>query len=321
MDTGTEVRRRRFGGGTVGSAVTPAAPHRGPRPRRVGDADHLPQLDRHRDRVLQVPAALTRVGIERGRAGRPVSTRSRCQDSVNASRIPEHMPWPANGGIRWAASPANSTGPPASAPPSGRGTCRRCVARADLSWPMPDRRAGSQTNRDFRRAPRSRPEQHPLPPAAPRPPGDERRRPHRVAPLEVDPASSAGSLGTCRRSASRTRIPGPRAACPTARGRGCWRRRSRRHRRPRPPAPRRRDPLLAVASPRRSLSGRAVPLRARSRHLPALVDLDLRDRLGRAVEQLLELGLEEHRRPRPAGGAGFGAIDQQQRPSAAFCHS
>jgi hypothetical protein len=45
----------------------------------------------------------------------PPSTRSSFHARLAASRTPAHMPWPANGGIWWAASPAISTRPRATA--------------------------------------------------------------------------------------------------------------------------------------------------------------------------------------------------------------
>ena len=41
----------------------------------------------------------------------PRSTRSSFQARFAASRRPEQRPWPRNGGVRWAASPASSTRP------------------------------------------------------------------------------------------------------------------------------------------------------------------------------------------------------------------
>ena len=105
-----------------------------------------------------------------------------------ASRRPEHMPWPANGGIRCAASPAISTRPRrqsvgvAGAEGVDGVALERRVVRADVprGEQLPGRgRIVQLLDRLVREA-------HELPAPPARSARDERRRPRRIAELPVE---------------------------------------------------------------------------------------------------------------------------------------
>ena len=202
----------------------------------VADADHLPQLDRHRDRVLQVPAALARVGVERGLVRPPFEHQvevPRQREGVADARA--QCPGPANGGIRWAASPASSMRPSRqrSRPAGAEGVDGVALERHLVG---PDPGAGEQLPHELRvfdLLGALSGQQHPLPAPATRSPRDERRGPRGVALLQVDPGQQARVVGD---GVGDQPVEGEaevlQRACPSARARGCWRRRSRSRRRP-----------------------------------------------------------------------------------------
>ena len=80
---------------------------------RVGDADHLAELDRELDRRARARQPLLPRSVSSSASG-GAAGRARGRASTRGWRrrgCPEHMPWPANGGIRCAASPARNTRP------------------------------------------------------------------------------------------------------------------------------------------------------------------------------------------------------------------
>ena len=195
---------------------------------------------------------------------------------------------------------------------------RHLVGRRPRSAP-----AAPTPSRGLRSARRSPRQQHPLPAPPPRSARDQRRGPRGVALLQVDPREQARVVGDGvgdqpvegeaevlhRRAHPLTHEAVGAVAADHVGGRHL---------------------LLLAAGPPPSLRVLALPAAHPQAHvragvldvdqLPALVNLDRGEELGRAVQQFLELGLAEHRRPRPARRARAGcgpAAAASSRPRSA----
>ena len=97
-----------------------------------------------RSRGRSPPACSGRARARRCRAGvsgaRSRSTRSSFHARLAASRKPAHRPWPANGGVWWAASPARSTRPRRhSSDPTGLEPVHRVLLEAGVVGPSVER--------------------------------------------------------------------------------------------------------------------------------------------------------------------------------------
>ena len=205
------------------------------------------------------------------------------------------MPWPANGGIRWAASPASSTLP--AAPPLGVAGAERVdgvalergVLPASRPTPASSFHAASTS---LRSSSVLVGEPHELPPPPARAARHHRRRPGGVAHLHVDRVVDARLVQhdvddqpvVEEAEVGRRDVEQPRAPC-------CWRRRTRRRT---GSAPRRR---LRRDRARRS-SLRRRPGRSRPPRCPRRTVIVGSSR-GPRLEQRFERRLVEHRRRRP----------------------
>ena len=183
----------------------------------------------------------------------PPRTRSSFQARLAASRMPAHMPCPANGGIWWAASPASSTRPVA--PLLGVAGVERVhgvaleagVARVHV----PRREQLPRALLVVEVVERLVGQPHELPAAPAGPAGHRRRRSGRVADLQVDRVEHARLVEDDvddQPVEEEAEVVHAEAGEPCARC--CWRRRSRRR-----SAPSRRLPSAARDARRRRRSG------------------------------------------------------------------
>ena len=165
---------------------------------RVADADHLPQLDRHRDRVLEVPAALAGVGVERGLAREALEHQVQVPGQGHGVADPRAhaLPGERRHQMRGVSREQHPALPPALRP-AGAERVDGVPLERDLVGGDPG--AGEQVPHEprlFDLLGGLARQQHPLPAPAPGPPETSvvgRAGSHRC---RLTPASSAGSFGT-----------------------------------------------------------------------------------------------------------------------------
>ena len=291
-----ERRERRVDGRLLLARLGRSCADRAPRPPR-GPPRRSRGRARRRARswprrAARAPSCSCR-GAPRPRG--PRSTRSSFQARFAASRSPEHMPWPAKGGIWCAASPARSARPvaPAVGPARAEGVDGVALELRVGPGEAPGREQPPRGLLVVQLLERLVRQAHELEAPPARAARDERGRARRIAELPVEralPARIARAAGPPRASRSGSRGRASPSRC--ARARSCSRRRSRRR------SARASVARAAVAAAR--LDRHAVRLELERDGLGAALDRHRRQRARALVEDPLELRLAEHVRLGPA---------------------